>query len=332
MRASVRVQIGLLVAIFLSVVAAPIKARELILTEPAHTVSLMPVYLAIEKGYFKDEGIDLKLNLMSGSAFVDAVLTGQAFAFMGALDHNAYANVRGKDLKAVSGIVGRPNTYFVARTDLLPVPSDLKAFVTGKRIAVAPFTQTPNNMLRYILSRWGLDPGKDVTLIEVLNSVVPTTVKAKQADIGVTNEPNISVGLKQGIWGEPFYVAAKDLGPYPDSVLTVTGDSIQKDPVLIKGMVKAVVRGLDYTNNHHDEVLAAAKAAFPTASEEELQASLKRGFADGIFSADGFIPQQAWETGEAVVQQGGKLKQHVPYEQIVDMQFINVVKKELNLR
>ncbi len=335
MRSKLRIAVAGVVCAVLAIAglgSRPSQARELILAEPAHTVSLVPIYLAIRKGYFTDAGIDLKLTTMSGTAFVSAVLTGQAFAFLGSVDHNAFAKVNGKELKAVSNVVGHPNTYFMARTDLLPVPADIPGFMKGKRIAVAPYGRTPNNMLRYILSKWGLDPSKDVILVEVDNSVTLTTVGAKQADIGVTNEPLISLGVKEGIWGQPFYDAAKELGPYTDTALSVRADTIEKDPAEVKAMVKAVMRGLIYTNTHRDEIVGFAKSEFPTVPQEQLEASLSRAFADNTFSDDGYIPPEAWATGEAVARQGGVLKEHVAYDSVVDMRFVNELRKEMNIK
>jgi NitT/TauT family transport system substrate-binding protein len=70
-------------------------AEELVLTEPVHGVSFLPVYVAQRKGYFKDEGVDLKLTTMAGAAFVNAVISGEAFAFLGSVDHNAFARNSG---------------------------------------------------------------------------------------------------------------------------------------------------------------------------------------------------------------------------------------------
>ncbi len=76
--------------------AQPSNARDMLVSEPVHGVSFLPVYVAKSQGYFKDEGIDLTMQTMSGAAFVNAVLTGQAFAYLGSVDHNAFAVAQGK--------------------------------------------------------------------------------------------------------------------------------------------------------------------------------------------------------------------------------------------
>lgn len=307
-------------------------ARDLVLAEPVHYVGFLPVYVAQKKGYFKDEGIDLRISTMDGPTMIPAVVSGQAFGLTASVDRNAQAKVAGKEVKAVVNLNARANIYLMARKDLMPVQGDLANFLKGKRIAVTAFGGTPNNMLRYLLTQWKLDPRRDVTLVEVNSQpVVLVTVGANQAEVGVSAEPFISQGVRKGTWGQPIY-AAKDLGPYADTAISVNGDTIRKEPQVVRGLVKAVMRGLIYTNNHRSEMVEFAKAEFPTASQEDLEASLERAFADQIYSADGFIPPAAWTMGEAVVRQAGILKQDVGYDDVIDMQFVKAVQSELHLK
>jgi NitT/TauT family transport system substrate-binding protein len=311
----------------------PSIARELLLAEPVHHVGFLPIYVAQHKGYFKDEGIDLTTSVLPAGGFVAAVLSGEAFAYIASVDHNAFARASGKSLMAVSNLVARANIYMMARTDIPPMTGDLPSYLKGKRIAVAAYGSTPNNVLRYFLKKWNLDPIQDVTLIEVTNSsAVPASIKAKQADLGVSSEPFITQLYKAGLWTQPIFNAGKELGPFVDTALSVRGDMIAKDPATVKGFVKALVRGLVYTDAHQAEMIDFAKTEFPTASEDDLKASLDRSFADGLFSTDGFIPQQAWTTGEAIVREPGILKQPVPYDEVIDMRFVNEVRKELNIQ
>jgi NitT/TauT family transport system substrate-binding protein len=112
----------------------------------------------------------------------------------------------------------------------------------------------------------------------------------------------------------------------------VRGDMIEKDPATVKGFVKAVVRALIYADTHRAEMLDFAKTEFPTATEEDLKASLDRSFGDGIYSPDGFISKDSWTTGEAIVLDAGILKQRISYDEVIDMRFVNEVRKELSVR
>ena len=316
----------------LALAAGPVRAKELrevVVTEPVHGITYLPLYLAQTKGYFADEGLSVKvLTMNGGAAHTNAVLSGQALAFIGGPEHNAYADAKGAELRAVVNVVDRGNVYFVARKGLTPTGTAYKDFVKGKRIATFFLGGTPNSITRYMLDQWGLDPTKDVTLVETNNPGILSAVAAKQADIGVISDPELTEGVERGIWQEPFYNVPKELGPYAYSALNVRLDVIQKDPKLVASFVRGVLRGLQYCNAHPKDAAEVAETWFPTMPAAYVTATIDRTVADKLWSADGTISEQSWKTAEAVVRSAGLLKTDVPYDKVIDMQFVKQATSE----
>jgi hypothetical protein len=168
-----------------------------------------------------------------------------------------------------------------------------------------------------------LDAKRDVTLIEVPNSAVPAAVKGGQATLGVSTEPMITQGIRSGLWSEPFFNVPKELGPYAYSTINVRLDSIQKEPEVVKGFVKGMVKGLIFLYANPNESAEIAKKQFPTMALDDLKATLDRSFRDEMWSKDGMISKQAWATGSTVVREAGILKTDVKYEEIIDMSFVH---------
>ena len=165
-----------------------------------------------------------------------------------------------------------------------------------------------------------------MTLVEVSNPGIYAAVKTGQADIGVLSEPFLALGVKEGLWTDTFYDVPKALGPYAYSAINVRLDSIKKDPKTVEAVVRAMSKGLRLTYDHPDEALAVARQEFPTMNADDLKASIDRSFADELWSHDGLVSREAWETGKAVVMEAGILKQNVPYDDIIDMQFVERLK------
>lgn len=304
-------------------VAAAHAETELVIAEPVHSIGYLPMYVAMHKGYFADEGLKLKvLTTRGGGAHTNAVLTKQAFAFIGGPEHNAFAKAKGAELRAVVNVVNRGNVYFVAAKKYGVPKGNIAAFVKGKKIAVSYYGGTPNSITRYLLAKWKLDPKKDVTLIETSTPAVLAAVAAKRADIGVTSEPLLMQGIKKGLWGEPFYNVPKELGPYTYSTINIRKESIDKDPKVVMGFVKAIIKGLKFTYSKPDEAAEIAKKEFPTMPLDQLQATLKRSFADKLWSPDGMILPAAWNTGKSVVMGANILKKDIGYDEIIDMKFV----------
>ena len=294
----------------------------IIVAEPLHSVGYLPLYVAVHQGLFAAEGLDARVVTLdsNGSAHTNAVLSGQALAFIGGPEHNAFAKAKGAELRAVANVVDRGNVYFMARPGLAP-GDDLGAFLKGRSIASGFFGGTPNSITRYVIAKAGLTLD-DVKIVESTAAGDLAAMRSGMADIAVGTEPIVTQGIRAGVWQEPFYNVPQRLGPYAYSTLNVTLDSIQKQPEIVGAFVRAVMRGLQATYADRPEAAAVARQEFPTMPEADLQATLDRSYADELWSKDGSISPQSWTMAKDVVMTAGILKQDVPYDDVIDMRFL----------
>ena len=309
-----------------AVIAKPYIARaakhELLVAEPVHSTGYLPMYIAMAKDYFAEADISVRVvTIETGAGHTNAVLSGQAFAFIGGPEHCAFAKAKGAELRCVVGCVDRGNVYFCAEKGLEPKGRDFTSFVKGKALATGGFGGTPNSITRYLLKKWKLDV-KDVTLVETANSAILAAVKGKRAQLGCSTEPFITQGVKQGIWNEPFYNVPKELGPYAYSTINIRLDSIKKEPEVVRGFVRGMIKGLKFLYSNQAESAEIAKKQFPTMPLDDLKATLDRSFADEMWTKDGTVSRAAWDTAKAVVMDAGILKTDVKYDEIIDMSFV----------
>src|SRR6516164_11110865 len=196
---------GLGLALAAPALIARAATRELLVAEPVHSTGYLPMYIAMAKGYFAESDIVVKIvTIETGGGHTNAVLSGQAFAFIGGPEHNAFAKAKGAELRAVVNCVDRGNNYFSAAKGFEPTNKDWPAYFKGKTIAIGPYGGTPNSIMRYLLKQWGLDAKRDVTLIETASSATIAAARGKQAQIGVATEPYVTQGVRNSVWGEPF--------------------------------------------------------------------------------------------------------------------------------
>jgi NitT/TauT family transport system substrate-binding protein len=315
-----------------TLVARPMIARadtkEVLIAEPIHSTGYLPLYIGMAKNLFEDVTVKI-VTIETGTGHTNAVLSGQAFAFIGGPEHCAYAKIKGAELRAVVNCVNRGNVYFVTDKEKAPTNTDWASYFKGKTIATSGYGGTPNSITRYLLKKWGLDATHDATLLEIANSAVLATVKAKQAVIGCTTEPFITQGIRLGVWNEPIINVPKELGPYAYSTFNVRLDSIQKTPELVHGFVRGMMKALKFVDSNHEEAAEIAKKQFPTMALDDMKSTLDRSFADQMWSKDGTISPQAWDTSKAVVMGAGILKTDVKYEEIIDMSFVDNLKASL---
>src|SRR5258705_13585764 len=155
------------------------ESKELLVAEPVHSTGYLPMYIAMANGYFAESDIVVKiLTIETGAGHTNAVLSGQAFAFIGGPEHNAFAKAKGAELRAVVNRVDRGNVYYCAAKGQEPKDKNFGASIKGKSIAVSQFGGTPNSITRYLLKKWNPGAKNDVTQVETANSAILSVVKA----------------------------------------------------------------------------------------------------------------------------------------------------------
>ncbi len=300
--------------------------EKLVIAEPAHNLGYLPLYVAIDEGFFEDEGVEVEtVTLQGGGAHTNAVLTGEAWAFIGGPEHNAFAAARDNSVvvKAVTNVVNRGNVYLVAPPDV-EYHGDLASFLDGKTIATGAAGGTPNSITLYLLQEAGLVNGEDVTLVESADANAAVAImKQEQADVAVVAEPVLGAGIAEGVWGEPFLSIPQELGPYAYSTINVREDSLS-DTETVEGFIRGLRRGLDLIEREPDAALEIAQNEFPTLAPGVVEETVQRAVDDEIWEWSGDISPEAVDTALDVVRAAGILEDDsdtVQYDDIVDMSF-----------
>lgn len=305
----------------------------LTVAEPVHLIGYLPLYVAIHEGYFAEEGLDVTVVQATGGAHVTAVVSGDAFAVIGGVDSYNFANAAGTadPIVAIVNCVNRANVYLFARKGLVPASEsaeDLAAFLRGKTIIAGRYGGSPNVLTRYLARTVGLNPDIDLTLLENADaSTVTAMLKYGQGDIGNGGEPQISEGVTEGIFEEPF-IAFPDLGDYAYSVIGVRKSAIDHQPELCAAFVRAMLKALNTVHTDRSTAERILTLEFPTLTEEGRAAALNRAYADQLWSMDGLISQQAVDTCMTAVTVSGLYEGTWDYEQMVDMRFVEAGSEE----
>lgn len=296
----------------------------LTVAEPVHLIGYLPLYVAIHEGYFAQEGLDVSVVQATGGAHVTAVVSGDAFAVIGGVDSYNFANAAGTSdpIIAICNCVNRANVYLFARKGLVP-GDDMADFLRGRIIIAGRYGGSPNVLTRSLLVSLGLDPDQDVTLLENSDaSTVTAMLRYGQGDIGNGGEPQISEGVTAGYFEEPF-VAFPDLGDYAYSVIGVKQSSMENDPDTCAAFVRAMLRALETVHNDRAVAEKVLEVEFPTLTAEGRKAALDRAYEDHLWSADGFISQQAVDTCMNAVRDSGLFDGDWDYAKMVDMRFVS---------
>lgn len=218
-------------------------------------LDVAPIHLGVEKGFFKEEGIELKVeNAAGGAALVPAVVSGNFdFAFSNATSL-IIAKSKGLPVKMVSpgsSSTGTPGKDFgaimVGKNSSIHSVKDLP----GATVAINTLNNINDTLIREAVAKAGGDPSA-IDFVEIPHSDMPAALASGQVDAIWEVEPFLTLAKRDG--AQPIYSlyaeAAKDL-----TVATyfTTDEIAQKNPDLVKRFDSAVQKSLAYATEHPDE-------------------------------------------------------------------------------
>ena len=257
----------------------------------------LPLTIAEQRGYFKDEGLDVEIaDFAGGARALQAVVGGSADVVSGAFEHNINMQAKGQSMRAFV-LQGRaPQIVLAVSTKAMPnykTVADLK----GKKIGVTAPGSSTNIMANYVLAQHGLKPS-DVSFIGVgAAQGAVAALRAGQIDAMSNLDPVITI-LTRGndirIISDTRDVAEADKvfgGPMPAGTLYAPVAFIEKNPNTVQALTNAIVRAnkwiqqagpSDIVKSVPESYLLGDRAVY-------IDAFMK---AKPALSPDGMIPEQ----------------------------------------
>ena len=292
--------------------------KKVVLAEVAHTVFYAPMYVAIEKGYFEESGIDVDLILTSGADKVTAaLLSNDADIGLCGAEATIYVYNGGeKDyLKTFSQLTQKDGTYIVSRKKYKNFKlDDLK----GKTIIGGRAAGMPEMTLEYALLQNGINPRSDVNIdTSIAFPAMGGTFIGGYGDFVTLFEPTASSVEKQG-YG---YVVASvgDLGGVvPYTSFSAKKSYINNNKEVISDFDKAIQKGLDYVSTHsHQEVAKVIINQFPDSSLSEIEAAVKRYRKTGVWPKSTTFKKESFNHLQDIMISYGEINKKVPYEKLM---------------
>lgn len=253
------------------------KRTKVTLAEVAHTIFYAPQYVAIEKGYFKEVGIDIELILTAGADKVTAaVLSGDAdIGFCGSEGTIYVYNAKEKDyLKTFAQLTQKDGSFLVSREKIDNFTlNDLK----GKSVIGGRAGGMPEMTFEWALKQNGINPKNDLEIdTSIAFAAMGGAFISGQGDFVTLFEPN-ALEIEQQGYGYVVASIGELGGVVPYTSYSARGSYIEKNSELISNFTKAIQKGLDFVHNSSDkEVAEAILSQFPDTSLNDLEKVVAR--------------------------------------------------------
>lgn len=295
---------------------------KLTLNEVAHSIFYAPMYVAIQEGYFQEEGIDLTLVTGFGAdKTMTAVLSGEAeIGFMGP-ETTVYAyNEGAKDYVInFAQLTQRAGNFLVAREEMPDFTwDDLK----GKEVLGGRKGGMPEMIFEYILRQNGIDPKTDLIIDQSIDfGSTAAAFSGGKGDFSVEFEPGATSLELEG----NGYVAASlgvDSGYVPYTAFSAKAEYIEKNPEIIQKFTNALQKGINYVQSHTpEEITKVIAPQFKETDAETLTAIVTRYYEQDTWKENLIFEESSFELLLDVLSDSGELTAEPPYEKLVDTSF-----------
>lgn len=286
--------------------------------EVAHSIFYAPQYAAIQKGYFKDEGIDIELVLTPGAdAVMAAVLSGDAQIGFSGSEATIYVYNGGeKDYPMTfAALTKRDGSFIVSRKKIDNFTlEDLK----GKYVIGGREGGMPEMTFEWALRQNDINPTKDLTIdTSVAFPAMEGTFIGGTGDFVTLFEPNATSVEKQGLGYVVAYVG-EYAGVVPYTAYNAKKSYIENNKELIKSFSKAVQKGLDFVKENDPQTIAKVIVEFfPDTNINDLTTMIKRYKDNDAWRETTKINEEEWKHIEDIMIAAGELKEYAPYDKLI---------------
>ena len=292
------------------------------LNEVAHSVFYAPLYVAIEKGYFKDENIDLTLVTGFGAdKTMTAVISGEAdIGFMGS-EASVYMYSEGASDYVVNfaQLTQRAGNFLVARQDNEHFQwADLK----GKTVLGGRKGGMPEMVFEYILKENGIDPEKDLTIIQNIDfgSTAPAFADGR-GDFTIEFEPG-ATSLESEGKGHVIASLGKDSGYVPYTAFSAKKSYLKENPDVIQRFTNALQKGMDYVRSHSpSETASVIKPQFPETTLEMITTIVTRYYEQDTWKSNLIFEESSFDLLQDILESAGELEKRAPYKDLITTEF-----------
>ena len=327
MKKTIAILLVVILTVALSVVGVGCKTKSdnvIRLSEVTHSVFYAPLYVALNNGYFKEEGLEIELTNAGGADKVmTSVISGQADIGFCGPEAVIYVYNEGRtDYPQVIAQLTRLDGSFVMGRD--DTPFDWETSFLGKEIIGGRRGGVPAMALEYCLRHSGYTIGQDVTVnYDVQYDLITAAFEGGVGDYCTMFEPAATVFQNAGKGYIKTAVGPK-CGEIPYTAFCATKTYLKANGDKVKAFLRALKKGVDYVANNTPETIAKAVApSFVGVDGNVLVSAIANYKNIGAIVTDMHLSQESFERLQDVIVEAGVMTKRAVYSDVVNHGYLS---------
>jgi ABC-type nitrate/sulfonate/bicarbonate transport system substrate-binding protein len=308
----------LLLAVLLLALDPAFALDKVNVTLPSKSFQFILFPLAKERGYMKEEGIDLNVVVMASTPGLQAVLAGE-MDFTGSGSSALVAVTQSNaPLKTMFAVNDQVLQWLMVR----PQYGSFKE-LKGKKIAVTGIAAVATFMLKKVAPKYGLDGNKDLTFLALPPGQRLAALQTGVVDAGLLSSEERFAALDQGL-KEILYLGKEVKNSW--GTIATNDTFIKNKPKLMYGFTRALLKALRLVKQNR-EVAMDAMMKF-SELDRQLAARTYDGMI-GTFTSNGVVDEETQKNDLDIVREVLNLTKEVPIERAYDFSFAKKADREL---
>ena len=275
--------------------------------------------IAQEKGYMREEGIDLKILIIGGTPSIQGLLAESIQFTVAGTSALIAAGKGAAPLKVVLAVNDKVHQWLLSKPAITS-PMSLK----GKRIVTGGAASSATFMLKQILTRNGLDPNRDVAYIHQTGENQLQALLAGAVDAAIVGVQERYIGVDAGM-RELFFLGNEVKNSW--GTLATSDRLIREQPKQVSGFIRAALKGLRLICQDREATIAAH------VKFSRVDRSLVTRMYDdliGTFTRNGTVDQETQENDLAIIRQIANVSELVPISRGYNFSFAHEADRLLN--
>ncbi len=320
--------IVIMVAIILGIVTAvkntgkEEKLKTIKVNEVTRSVFYAPQYVAINNGYFKENGMEIELTTGQGAdAVMTAVLANQCDIGFAGPEASIYVYQEGKEdyAQVFAQMTKKDGSFLVARNKTEKFNwEDLR----GKTIIPGRKGGVPYMTLEYVLKKHNIDPQKDAILDDSIKfDLMAGAFASGNADYVTLFEPTASLTQNE----QKGYVVAsvgEAAGEIPYTAYFAKKSYIESNEETVQKFTNSIYKGQQWVKEHSSQEIAKSIQNFFPDTDLELLSSVIQNYKNiDAWNDTPVLKEEAFNRLQEVMTMAGELKEKAPYEKIVNNKY-----------
>ncbi|MCQ6278451.1 ABC transporter substrate-binding protein [Bacillus sp. EB600] len=289
------------------------------IAEVTRSIFYAPEYVALSKGFFKDEGLDVSLTTTAGGdKTMTALLSGGADIGLVGSETSIYVYAQGSGDPVINfaQLTQTDGTFLVSRKKIDHFSWELLKGTTflGQRKG-----GMPQMVGEYVLKQHGIDPHQDLNLIQNVDFAnISSAFASGTGDFVQLFEPTASIFEKEG---KGYIVASfgTESGHVPYTTFMAKQSYMKKNPATVKKFTKAIYRAQQWVDSHSaKETAQAIQPYFPDTDMGIMETVVDRYKTQGSYATNPILDQKEWNNLQTIMKEAGELPKQVDYKTLVN--------------